>query len=468
MKTTVLHIVLIALSATADNPPATLWSEYYTFAGHTTWSAGMVLLDDGSFVISGPYLVASGDMDSYLIAVNSDGSQEWQNSTGGIAGHAEFVTNLIQTENGDFIQAGYDFWNGDYTALVIRTNSVGDSLSVQTYSEGSYVFAIAELPNGNILVSGRLDSSGENLGWLAEIDGNEDLLWSKHYGQPGIETSLSDFEVLADNTILACGRSDGFRYLQKTDSDGDTLWTQTDMSSEGSFTAIEALPEGGFILAGYDYEGVPESRSAFLCCFDENGTVEWEGNYSGKYEWSANDVQRCLDGGYLVCGSKSSSASNNWGLAFRTDSQGELVWEYGYGSPGDIFSTCVVLPSGGYCLHGMAISVEPDAAWLLRLDTETGIENPDFSDETTDIMTVLSSNPLEGELSVSVDIPICTPTQMQLYNISGRVVCTALNETLHPGLHNFTIPTESLSKGIYLIRIDAGGITETETVIILN
>ena len=468
MKLFVLFLFLISFSVTADDPPATLWSRYYTYSGALTWSSGMVPLADGSYVISGPFLTSSNDMDSYLIAVNADGSQDWQNSIGRSDGHSECVTQLIQTENGDFVQAGYEYFDGDDKALFIRTNSVGDSLSLHTYSEGSFVFAIGEQPNANILASGRFNFSGEVYGWLAEIDQNGTLLWSKHYGQPGIETYLLDFEVLADGSILTCGRSDGFRYILKTDSEGDTLWTQTDLSSGGSFTAIEALPEGGFILAGFDYEGVPESRSAFLCCIDEMGTVEWEGNYSGRYEWRANDVQRCLDGGFIVCGDKSSSENANWGLVFRTDSRGELIWEYGYGSIGDVLSTCSVLPSDGYCIHGMARSQATDAAWLLRLDIETGIESPDGLNETAKMMTVLSPNPLKGELSVIVDIPALTPTQMALYSISGRLVRSVVDETLNPGSHNFTIPTESLSRGVYVLRVDAGGRTETETVIILN
>lgn len=463
-----LILVVLCFSAMADDTPATLWSQNYTISDCLTWSSGLVLLDDGSFVISGPYLTSSGDMDSYLMGLNSDGSENWHNSTGESLGHSEMVSELIQLANGGFIQAGFDLFNGDGRALLIWTDSAGDSLLSRTYSEASYVSAIAEKTNGNIIASGRLESFGEWFGWLAEMDSAGNLIWSKYYGSSGIETSLSDFVILSDNSIIACGYSEDFRYIVKTDSTGDTLWTQTDQESNGSYAAIEAIPGGVFILAGSDYEGVPETCTAYLAQIDDYGVISWDGNYSDDADWAAYDVKLCQDLGFIVCGTKSSGEDSDWGLVFRTSCQGSLLWESGYGTIDDSFSSCIALPSGEYCISGMARSLEPDAAWVVKLGIESGLQNPEFNWNENNIMTVISSNPVENNLSISLEIPVYTHAQISLYDLSGRLIRDLVNETLPQGTHQFSISTESISKGIYILRADAAGISETESVVILN
>ncbi len=468
MRVNVLMLVTLCFCAMADDPPATLWSKNYTISDCLTWSSGLVLLDDGSFVISGPYLAISGDMDSYLMGLNSDGSESWNNSTGETAGHSEMVSELIQTANGGFLQAGFDLFYGDGNALFIWTDSAGDSLLYRTYSEATYVSAIAEKANGNIVASGRLESFGEWFGWLAEMDSAGDLIWSKYYGASGIETSLSDFVILSDNSIVACGYSGDFRYIVKTDSAGDTLWTQTYQESTGSYAAIETIPGGGFILAGRDYEGVPETCTAYLAQIDDLGVISWDGNYSDDADWAAYDVELCQDQGFIVCGTKSSGEDSDWGLVFRTSSQGSLLWESGYGTIDDSFSSCIALPSGEYCISGIARSLEPDAAWVIKLGIETGLQNPECNWNENNIMTVISSNPVENNLSISLEIPAYTHAQISLYDLSGRFISDLVNNMLTQGIHQFTVSTGTLSKGIYILRAVASGVSETETVVILN
>ena len=450
----------------ADEPPQMLWSNNYTFMGNQTWSVGLVALDDGSFVISGPTLSSPGDMDAYLIAVNSDGTEIWQNSVSGLEGHSEMVSELIQTSSGGFLQAGFDLFNGDGTALCIWTDSNGDSLLYRTYTEGSFISRIAEKADGSTLVSGRLELFGEWFGWLGEIDNSRGMVWSNDFGPPGAETSLSDFVVLANNEILSCGFSNESPYLVRTNSMGDTLWTRTYPDISGSFNSIEPDPAGGFIIAGYEYLNYPENCTAYLVHINDFGETDWDINYSDVVEWSANDVTVCLDQGFIVCGTKT-SGEDSWGLVFRTDNVGSLLWESEYGDIDDTLHESIALPSGGYCISGMSRSLEPDAAWLVRLGTETGIENQG-SEDMKSLLTVTSSNPSMGSLSFELDLPANDHVTVSLHDLAGRCVSKVTDEFLTKGVHSFTIPSASFPGGVYVLRANASGIGDSETIVIVN
>jgi hypothetical protein len=54
---------------------------------------------------------------------------------------------------------------------------------------------------------------------------------------------------------------------------------------------------------------------------------------------------------------------------------------------------------------------------------------------------------------------------VSLYSITGAKVATLVKETLHAGNHHLNFDTTSLSKGLYLCKIEAGQYTKTFKVI---
>ena len=146
---------------------------------------------------------------------------------------------------------------------------------------------------------------------------------------------------------------------------------------------------------------------------------------------------------------------------------GSLLWESEYGDIDDTLHESIALPSGGYCISGMSRSLEPDAAWLVRLGTETGIENQG-SEDMKSLLTVTSSNPSMGSLSFELDLPANDHVTVSLHDLAGRCVSKVTDEFLTKGVHSFTIPSASFPGGVYVLRANASGIGDSETIVIVN
>jgi len=120
-----------------------------------------------------------GSSDIWLIKINRNGKILWQKTYGGF--DDESVTQVIQTEDGGFIVAGwtYSFGNGSHDALIFKIDSTGNLLWQKCYgtpaSEDIRCFTQAK--NGNMLITGITnDSLYGTVMWIASIDSIGNIL----------------------------------------------------------------------------------------------------------------------------------------------------------------------------------------------------------------------------------------------------------------------------------------------------
>lgn len=66
-------------------------------------------------------------------------------------------------------------------------------------------------------------------------------------------------------------------------------------------------------------------------------------------------------------------------------------------------------------------------------------------------------NPAPERVTVAFNVGEAQVVKIDLYDNSGRLVKTFINEYLKPGDHTFGISTEPLSSGIYLLQVSGGG-----------
>ncbi len=105
--------------------------------------------------------------------------------------------------------------------------------------------------------------------------------------------------------------------------------------------------------------------------------------------------------------------------------------------------------------------------WVMELiltpsDVEEGPAKP-----TEFFMSLISSNPVKGNLKLQYGIPLEDegPASLKIYDVSGRCVQTVFSEEKPAGYYELAIPVSSLSAGTYFLRLEASNKARTEKVI---
>ena len=288
---------------------------------------------------------------------------------------------------------GRDYW-------VVRTDANGNKLWDKTYG-GTGVHPVSDIlsaieptSDGGFLLGGTSSSpaSGNKTSagfggddyWLVKIDANGNKLWEKVFGGVGTD-GLSDIQPASDGGYLLGGPSNsgisgnktsaGFGgddyWLVKIDTDGNKLWERTfGGGSIDSLRTIEPANGGGYLLGGSSWSGVSGNKASggfggpdyWLVKIDVNGNKLWDETFGGNSHDKLEAIQLTSDGGYLLGGDSSSSAtgdktSSGFGGAdywlIKIDADGNKLWEKAYG--GDAYDyLAAIQPSsdGGYLLGG--------------------------------------------------------------------------------------------------------------------
>lgn len=183
-----------------------------------------------------------------------------------------------------------------------------------------------------------------------------EIEWSKNYG--GSEDEIAN-EVIQtqDGGFLVVGFSESNDidvnnnfgeedfWVLKLDSLGETEWSKNyggfDVDKASSVVETDAgdfLVAGSSLSVGNDVGANYGEEDIWVIKINSTGDLLWEKNYGGDRNENAEDIQLTQDGGILVSGYSQSSngdVSVNKGdfdfWIFKTDTNGNLLWEQSFG-----------------------------------------------------------------------------------------------------------------------------------------
>ncbi len=216
------------------------------------------------------------------------------------------------------------------------------------------------------------------------------IQWSSIIGDDStFEVGYSVQEIPGEGYIIAGCKGSWYLdvYLIKTDTSGETLWTQT-YGGEGEDCAYEVhqTNDGGFIVAACRQIEPGEMNEGgvwalWLLKTDALGDTIWTKTYDTSYDivyygdvedyYRTVSVQQTSDGGYILTGlSQWSDINENDFLLIKTDSQGIIEWRHTYGTNSSEVSTFVQQTSdGGYILSGWTLSSGQAKALVIKTDS---------------------------------------------------------------------------------------------------
>ena len=77
-------------------------------------------------------------------------------------------------------------------------------------------------------------------------------------------------------------------------------------------------------------------------------------------------------------------------------------------------------------------------------------------------------NPFNPTTTIAFDVAETMNVQLQIFDITGRLIETLVSETLSPGQYERTWQAQNVASGIYMYRITAGDFTQTRQMLLLK
>lgn len=323
-----------------DSLGDTLWTKSY---GGTDFDEAydMQPTSDNGFIIIGytrSFSVTPCTSDVYLIKTDENGDSLWTRTYGGAhfdIGHAAY-----QTSDHGYILTGQtrSFVTGTWDVYIIRTDSLGDTLWTKIYGDDydQSGRAVQQTTDGGFIITGYTGVTGEL--WpdifLMKLNSSGDSLWTKTYGSSLIDYGAKVRQT-TDHGYLVAGyinwdvvwESD--IYLLKTDSLGDTLWSQvyTGYGQDMGFS-LSQTADNGYIIAGFTGQAGFDSRDVYVIKTDSMGDTLWTHTYGGDHRDQGYGAVQTVDNGYAIAGFSDRYGTDNWDFyLIKTDENGNVAIE---------------------------------------------------------------------------------------------------------------------------------------------
>lgn len=318
-----------------DENGDTVWSKTI---GGANYDAGYSLgkAGDGYYVITGGTAsYGEGNRDVLLIKIDTDGKQVWQKTFGGP--EKDYGNWVEQTPDGGYIIVGgtASFGAGDSDAWLIRTDQYGNLMWDKTFGGAGkdYASVIHRSADGGYIILGGTNSygAGDYDLWLIKTDANGSEVWSKPFGGSSYDDGYSVLETADGGYIIvgvtfSYGAGDGDVWMIKTNPSGEEVWSKTFGGTDyDAGYCCEKTRDGKYVITGVTYSYGEGGGDVWLFKTDANGNKIWETTFGGTGdEWGVS-VECTADGGYIVGGATDSYGEGGKDVfLIKTNAIGEI------------------------------------------------------------------------------------------------------------------------------------------------
>ncbi len=273
----------------------------------------MIRYNDDYFIICGDVTDPSnGNVNGFLLKINSEGEQDWLVEYGFININEDFY-GLTKMSNGEIAVTGFrtaDTGTGN-DVLVVRYDLTGAVTQKIFFGEdvNDYGMGIVEGADNSLYVSGdRLIDAANYNAFLAKIDADGNIIWDHMNGfsfNNGCKTIMKN----SSGNIMLVGESaidisPVFNIMvSEIDTAGNFLWTKWvgESGAEAGYDISEPKPGIYFITGfGYNYEAL--NNDIIFVVIDWEGEEIYRNYYGDPGVDYAYDIKSDAEGNYWISG----------------------------------------------------------------------------------------------------------------------------------------------------------------------
>jgi hypothetical protein len=373
---------------------------------------------------------------------------------------------LCGLKGGDFVAAGAD---GGSHLFARCYNAAGDSIWSYGPSLRGVVYALIATSDGGCVIAGR--DSTLDMGAI-RLDSSGNQVWAHGYDEPRVQGSMAyGVSQTRDGGFILCGDATDYMgsyvRLVRTDSAGDTLWTRLLSGPVGpSLRAICEMKDGGFLVAGTEFDTLQSQTAIYLLCTDSIGLTRWTRSISPAGAGTAA-MAMCptRDSGYMIAATIDwNDSSRVWLVKLKASA--DTSWTRalpgrGKDQAADVWQTA----DGGYLAVGTSDSA--GGSVLLAKTDSTGYVAYGITESREEAATRLDlsvvPNPTNGTVKVEWPLPAGSePATLRVYDSQGRLVHSSFVIRHSP----FSLGLRSLPSGVYLLRLESGCGSATRKLVI--
>jgi hypothetical protein len=152
--------------------------------------------------------------------------------------------------------------------------------------------------------------------------------------------------------------------LIKTDKQGDLQWTRSYyVTGGGVSTSVEKTLDGGFVIAGINYDSISTDRIYFAAKINSSGVLQWAKRYfpNDVLMAQAVKIKPTNDSGFVMVADVWDISGMSWYQVSRLDKNGNLLWQtdYNKGNKSSVYDIELASSSGnnGYVIVGQLYPV---------------------------------------------------------------------------------------------------------------
>ncbi|MCP4129428.1 MAG: hypothetical protein GY754_00290 [bacterium] len=249
------------------------------------YNTHMVLLPGGGYAIATvlAHSYGNGSTNTWLLELDSSGNVQWEKSY--LTEKNSFVGGLVKASDGGYILGGeaYSVEFDGNRGWLMKVDSTGSIIWHKLYGQSEEIRAIKDLGNGLYLAAGG--------GTIMTFNENGSVVQSTSYGVAKSITEITEADVTPDGGYICTGNlrawNDGDStsniIILKFDSGLNLLWQKVlDFNSNDSKGwYIETTSDGGAILTGLGWAGIPILTNLDVFCMkiSGSGSIEWNKFY---------------------------------------------------------------------------------------------------------------------------------------------------------------------------------------------
>jgi hypothetical protein len=285
-------------------------------------------------------------------------------------------------------------------------------------------------------------------------------------------------------------------FFEYTSAESAVTFETADKSNGGTFYRKEVNPfvvalegaSGEFKSAAYiefddsgEFGKGPKDALAFISLSPEHLTLS---TISDGKSYSINhlpilhdelalplDVQ-FTEGGTVDLSVTQLNLPSGWSATLHDNQTGQLHELTSDFSVDVVFSAQKSAPRDPLDLGGNPVMVAADSVtrFTLIIDPGTSTSTPDAGRSTPDAIALHGAypNPFNPTTAIRFTLDAGRQTRLAVYDVLGREVTVLIDGPMPAGEHQATFDASTLTSGVYIVRLEAGGMSMTRRVTLLK